>query len=70
LGVQIGGPSTYQGEIVEKPFIGDAQNPLTTKSIDEAIKIMYITSVLFMVCGIGFTVCLKYCFSRIASVPN
>ena len=70
LGVQLGGASTYQGEFVEKPFIGDAQNPLTTKSIDIAIKIMYVTSILFMVCGIGFTVCLKYCFSLIASVPS
>src|SRR3989304_3957317 len=62
LGVQIGGPRKYQGEIVEKPFIGDAQNPLTTKSIDMAIKIIYVASVLFMACGIGFTVCLKYWF--------
>lgn len=60
LGVQLGGASTYQGEFVEKPFIGDAQNPLTTKSIDIAIKIMYVTSILFMVCGIGVILCLKY----------
>ena len=60
LGIQIGGPSTYQGEIVEKPFIGDAQNTLTSKSIEMSIKIMYVTSILFMVCGITFIVCLKY----------
>lgn len=60
LGVQLGGASTYQGEFVEKPFIGDAQNPLTTKSIDIAIKIMYVASILFMVCGIGVILCLKY----------
>lgn len=60
LGVQLGGASTYQGEFVEKPFIGDAQNPLTTKSIAIAIKIMYVTSILFMVCGIGVILCLKY----------
>lgn len=62
LGVQIGGASTYQGEIVEKPFIGDAKNPLTTKSIDMAIKIIYVASLLFMACGIGFVVFLKYWF--------
>ena len=62
LGIQIGGTSTYQGEIVEKPFIGDAKNPLTTKSIDVAIKIMYVTSILFMFCGIGVILCLKYWF--------
>src|SRR3990170_8260982 len=64
LGIQIGGPSTYQGEIVEKPFIGDAQNPLTTKSIDAAIKIMYVASILFMACGITFIVFLKYWLFR------
>lgn len=62
LGVQLGGASMYQGEIVEKPFIGDAQNTLTSKSIEMAIKIMYVTSILFMVCGITFIVCLKYLF--------
>ncbi len=62
LGVQIGGPSTYQGELIEKPFLGDAKNLLTIASIDMAIKIMYVESVLFMACGIGFILCLKYWF--------
>lgn len=62
LGVQIGGPSTYQGELAEKPFLGDAKNLLTIASIDMAIKIMYVTSILFMACGIGFIICLKYWF--------
>jgi len=63
LGVQLGGATTYQGEIIEKPFIGDAKNLLTIESINRAIKIMYVASILFMACGIGITVCLKYCFS-------
>ena len=62
LGVQLGGASTYQGEVIEKPFIGDAKNLMTIESINRAIKIMYVASVLFMACGIGITVCLKYCF--------
>ncbi|HHT9137648.1 MAG TPA: adenosylcobinamide-phosphate synthase CbiB [Candidatus Wunengus sp. YC60] len=62
LGIQIGGPSTYQGEIVEKPCIGDAQNPLTTKSIEAATRIMYVTSILFIAFGIGAILCLKYWF--------
>ena len=62
LGVQLGGATTYQGEIIEKPFIGDAKNLLTIESINRAIKIMYVASILFMACGIGITVCLKYCF--------
>lgn len=60
LGVQLGGPSTYQGELVEKPFIGDNQNQLTMKSVDTAVKITYVTSVLFLVFGISTSICLKY----------
>jgi adenosylcobinamide-phosphate synthase len=54
LRVQLGGPSTYQGEVVEKQFIGDIQNELNLKSINLAIKIMYITSILFLSCGSPF----------------
>lgn len=61
LRVQLGGPSIYHGEVVEKPFIGDDQNQLTVKSIDIAIKIMYVTSLLFLICGSGVVVFLRYC---------
>ena len=60
LDVRLGGPSAYQGEVVEKPFIGDAHNQLTLKSIEMSIKIAYITSFLFLVCGIGVVACLKH----------
>lgn len=60
LRVQLGGPGIYQGEVVEKPFIGDAQDQLTIKSIDVAVKIMYIATALFLVCGIAVVMCLKY----------
>ncbi|UJS17610.1 MAG: adenosylcobinamide-phosphate synthase CbiB [Candidatus Jettenia sp.] len=63
LRVQLGGPSTYQGEVIEKPFIGDAQNRLTLESIGMAITIMQVTSLLFLTCGIGVVVCLKWVFS-------
>lgn len=59
LGVQLGGPSAYQGDVVDKPLIGDARNQLSLKSIDHAVKILYITSLLFLLCGIGVVLCLK-----------
>ncbi len=59
LGVRLGGPSTYQGETIEKPFIGNEENPLTFKTIGVAIRIMYVTSVLFLMGGMGVVVCLK-----------
>ena len=46
LGVQLGGPSTYGGKIVDKPFIGDATRPLETEDIVRANKLMYATAFL------------------------
>lgn len=60
LGVRLGGSSTYQGEIIERSFIGDAQNHLTRESIAVSIKILYLASLLFILCGIGVVVCLKH----------
>lgn len=60
LRVQLGGASAYQGEVIEKPYIGDAGNQLTLKSIDTVITIMYSTSMLFLACGIGIVTCLRY----------
>lgn len=60
LEVQLGGQKTYKGEVVDGHFIGDAKNQLTLKSIDAAVKLVYITSALFLVFGIGIALCLKY----------
>lgn len=46
LDVQLGGPSTYNGEPCDKPFIGDAQDPLTTEKLRVAIKILYAASIM------------------------
>lgn len=46
LGVQLGGPSTYNGELCDKPFIGDTQDPLTTEKLRVAIKILYTASIM------------------------
>jgi len=59
LGVQVGGTISYQGEIVVKPFIGDAHNPLTVNTVDGAVKIMFVTASLFLAGGIGAVMTLK-----------
>ena len=59
LGVQLGGPSSYQGEIIAKSFIGDAHNQLTLSAINGAIKIMFVTAILFLAGGIGIVMALK-----------
>jgi adenosylcobinamide-phosphate synthase len=44
LGVRLGGPSTYFGRRVDKPFIGEASQPLDPERYDQAIRLLYGTS--------------------------
>jgi adenosylcobinamide-phosphate synthase len=44
LGVRLGGPSTYFGRQVEKPFIGEPTQPLDQESYGRAIQLLYVTS--------------------------
>lgn len=46
LGVRLGGPSTYFGQVVEKPFIGDPDQPLTARHMQQAVRVLYATSLL------------------------
>jgi len=44
LGIQLGGPSTYSGVLVDKPFIGDACAAVDKKDIEKAVRFMYCTT--------------------------
>lgn len=46
LGVRLGGPSTYFGRVVEKPFIGEPAQPLKAKHYRQALRLLYGTSAL------------------------
>jgi adenosylcobinamide-phosphate synthase len=46
LGVQLGGPSTYFGQVVNKPCIGDPGTPLTAAHYRQAVRVLYATSLL------------------------
>jgi adenosylcobinamide-phosphate synthase len=46
LGVKLGGPSTYFGRLVEKPFIGEARQPLDQERYGQAVRLLYGTSIL------------------------
>ena len=41
LGVRLGGPSTYFGRLVDKPFIGEAHQPLDPQRYSQAIRLLY-----------------------------
>ncbi|MDD2902226.1 MAG: adenosylcobinamide-phosphate synthase CbiB [Syntrophales bacterium] len=46
LGVRLGGPSTYFGQVVQKPFIGEPREPLAAKHHRQAIRVLYATSLM------------------------
>jgi adenosylcobinamide-phosphate synthase len=53
LSVRLGGPSTYFGRVVDKPFIGDAPpQPLNPDHYRGAVRVLYATSLLMA--GITF----------------
>jgi adenosylcobinamide-phosphate synthase len=66
LRVQLGGPSTYQGQVFDKPPLGEAQQRLTLNKVRQAIRIMIVTAWLALVlaCSIGYLIHLTNCRFR------
>jgi adenosylcobinamide-phosphate synthase len=48
LGVQLGGPSSYQGLLRHAALLGEVKRPLTERSITDAVSLMYAASVLML----------------------
>jgi adenosylcobinamide-phosphate synthase len=46
LGVRVGGPSTYFGVVVAKPYIGDPGLPLGAGHFRRAVRLLYATSLI------------------------
>lgn len=53
LGIKIGGTNVYFGQVIEKPTIGDADKEISAGDIPKAIRLMYATSTLTLILGIG-----------------
>src|SRR5262249_58964120 len=53
LGVQLGGPATYQGVPSEKPRLGDPSEPLTVAKVRQAIRVMLATAWLALAAAAG-----------------
>ncbi len=49
LGVRLGGPNTYFGELVEKPWIGDELREICQNDIKLTIRLMFLASFLAFV---------------------
>lgn len=46
LGVRLGGPNHYFGELVEKPWIGDEQREINQQDIKLTIHLMFVSSAI------------------------
>ncbi len=58
LHVRLAGPSSYFGKRVDKPYIGDDDRPVEAKDILRSIRLMWISSALFLV--IGTMICIFF----------
>jgi adenosylcobinamide-phosphate synthase len=51
LGIKLGGPSTYQGKLSEKPYIGEDKKPIKSLLINEVLDISFMASVSIVLLG-------------------
>lgn len=53
LGIRLGGASTYQGRVSEKPYIGEERRLIGPSLIDEALAISFTASVFMVLLGVA-----------------
>lgn len=54
LGVQLGGTNRYDGFFIERPCLGDPNQPLTRAHIGRALTLMIWTSLVGVLLGMGW----------------
>lgn len=52
LGIQLGGPSTYNGVVVTKPSIGEPGSIITVDAADQAKRLVIIASFVAVACAV------------------
>ncbi len=52
LGIELGGPVSYQGEVFFKPYIGKEKQKPKISFINDSLKISLISSILFLFIGV------------------
>lgn len=50
LGVKLGGPSYYHGNLVEKPYIGNSFGKVNVRHIRKACNLMKLSAILWVTC--------------------
>ncbi|MBF0556612.1 MAG: cobalamin biosynthesis protein CobD [Nitrospirae bacterium] len=59
LGVRLGGPSYYGGTLVEKPYIGRAEQPVNDSTITGAVTITAVSSSIGLVAAVALACVIK-----------
>lgn len=62
LGVRLGGPGTYFGEIVKKPYIGDPVKQIIPRHIGNTVKLFWVSYSIFVIASLGVCFFLGYCY--------
>lgn len=60
LGIQLGGPNMYFGQLVEKPFIGDHIQNIEATHIRRTNQLLYVTSCIALLSFIVFDWIIRY----------
>ena len=63
LGIQLGGPASYFGKIVKKPYLGDIKHDIIADDIKKACRIMYTASFLFVAITFVISLVIYLCIS-------
>lgn len=53
LGIRLGGPSTYEGWLCIKPYIGEDKGSMQLSLIEDALTLAFISSILMLSVGVG-----------------
>ena len=53
LGLALGGPNFYGGQLVDKPYIGKSLKAPTTRSISKIIQLLYLSASLTLLLSLG-----------------
>jgi len=54
LGIRLGGSNIYFGKVIVKPTIGDPNKELALKDIPDAVKLMYMASLIALAVTVSF----------------
>lgn len=60
LKIRLGGPSTYEGVISNKPFIGESENEIVLDNINQTTKIVFVAAILSVTLGIALFLIVSY----------